>query len=63
MSGKWPRVFGPDLDPGNRVRFKANSKVLADKNFIALCERVNTLVTRRQASKFRRKKGLAFRGK
>lgn len=62
MSEAWPRVFGPDLDLRNRVRFKANSKVLVDKNFIALCERVDIPATRRQASKYRRKKGLAFKG-
>ena len=58
----WTRVFGPNLDPGNKERMKKNIAVQESKVFIDACKKENIEPTRRQASKFRRKKGLAYNG-
>lgn len=62
MGEQWPRVHGPDLDPGNKKRYKANTQIRKSDTFRAACEKVGISPTQRQASKFRRKRGLAYEG-
>lgn len=57
----WERVSGPDLCPGNRKRYKENTQVMESGVFVTACTRVKIPPTRKQASKFRRKKGLAWK--
>lgn len=56
----WIRVSGPDLDPQKIEREKENQKVLNKDTFKQACESVGIEPTKRQASKFKRKKGLAY---
>ena len=60
MGIKWERVFGPDLDIGKADRQRANDYVFNNKTFIEKCMRADIPITRRQASKYRRKRGLAY---
>lgn len=62
MGEKWERIWGPDSDPGNRKRYKLNKGVRESLVFIDDCRRVAIKPTQRQASKYRRKKGLAYLG-
>jgi len=64
INHQWERVYGPDLDKGKYDRALANSKVLNSKEFIRCCELAGIEnPTRRQASKFRRGRGLAYQYK
>ena len=56
----WDRVSGPDLCPGNYKRYLLNKKVFESSLFKAACIRVEIEPTKRQASKFYRKKGIAY---
>ena len=56
----WVRVYGPDLDAGNKDRAKENKSILESENFKKVCELAGINPTKRQASKFKRKNGLAF---
>ena len=65
MKGKkknveWQRVHGPDLDKNKATRTKGNKSVLENDVFKKACEAVGITPSKRQASKFRHKKGLAF---
>ena len=59
---KWERVTGPNLQPQHAERGEKNSTVLNSPSFKAACSRVGIEPTRRQASKFRNKRGKAFQG-
>jgi len=56
----WRRVFGPDLDPTNKPKAAKNKAVLQSEVFITACERAKIDPTKRQASKWNRKTGLAY---
>jgi len=60
---KWERVHGPDLDPNNGIRAAVNQKILKSEIFIDACKRANIIATKRQASKWNKKRGLAFKMK
>lgn len=53
----------PNLDPGGIERGKMNDGVLASPQFIKACEKADIPATRRQASKFRRKTGIAYKNR
>ncbi len=57
---QWTRVTGPNLSPDSIERGKKNEAVLKSPQFIAACEKAGIPATRRQASRFRRKHGLAY---
>lgn len=60
---KWKRVTGPDLDVNKADRAKANKSVMENDTFLKACEAAGVTPTKRQASKWRRKRGLAFNNK
>ncbi len=65
MKGKkanhqWERVHGSDLDQENANRAKANKDIQNSEFFKEACEAVGIKPTRRQASKYRQKRGLIF---
>lgn len=62
MKMEWVRVTGPDLDEGNAKRAQLNQVILKTYLFIKACELTGARPTLRQASKYRRKKGLAYKG-
>lgn len=52
---------GPDLHHDRKVEnWTANSSLLRSQKFIKSCEGLGIPVTRRQASKFRNRKGLVY---
>ena len=53
----------PNLDPGGIERGKQNDTIMNSGTFKSACEKAGIPETRRQASKFRRKTGLAYRNK
>jgi len=53
---------GADLQPQHKENCEKNTNTLNSKKFIAACGKVEITPTRRQASKFRRKTGLAYTG-
>lgn len=57
---QWKRVYGPNLDQENANKAKVNKDTQNNEIFKKACEAVGIEPTRRQASKFRRKRGLAF---
>ena len=59
---QWDRVTGPDLDEGKAKRTKLNLVILKSQVFIDACEKTGSRPTRKQASKYRRKKGKAYIG-
>jgi len=56
----WDRVTGPDLDPGNKKRAERNSATMKNLMFLDACLRASIEPTKRQASKWNRKKGKAY---
>ena len=59
---QWERIANrPDLDEDKAERTKANKSVLESKEFISMCEKANIKPTKRQASKYRRKTGRAYK--
>lgn len=60
LNHQWVRVSGPNLDQGNELRNKKNVSRLADPKFIDACKRINIEPTKRQASKWNNKKGIAY---
>ncbi len=59
---QWERIANkPDLDEGKAERTKANKSVLESKEFISMCEKAKIEPTKRQASKYRRKTGRAYK--
>lgn len=56
----WVRVHGPDIDVNKADRTKANKSVFETEVFKEACDAVGINPTIRQASKFRRKGGIAF---
>ncbi len=57
---KWIRVSGPDSDPWNLNRFRANLAIRLSEIFIEACKAAGVEPTQRQASKYRRKKGRVY---
>ncbi len=57
---EWDRVTGTDLDAGKVERAKLNQGILKSQVFLDACEKTGARPTRKQASKYRRKKGKAF---
>lgn len=60
LNHKWERVTGENLQPQHAERGNKNSKTLKSPNFLKCCELVGINPTRRQASKFNNKRGLAY---
>lgn len=60
---EWIRVYGPDLKPEHAEEAKKNKQIFENDEFKQACEQVGIKPTLRQASKFKRKKGLAFMDK
>lgn len=60
VNTEWERVSGPDLDPTHAVRAAANQKAFHSEPFRRACETVGLLPTKRQASRWKNKKGLAY---
>lgn len=58
---QWTRVTGPNLSPESLERGKKNEDTMKSSHFKESCEKAGIPATRRQASKFRRKLGLAYR--
>jgi hypothetical protein len=58
---EWERVTGPDLDSGKRKRYLENNAILKDEVFIEACKWAGIKPTRRQASKWKTKKGIAYK--
>ena len=59
---KWTRVSGTDLHPQNEERRLKHDGILKSERFNKACEAVGIQPTRRQASKYARKKGAAYHG-
>lgn len=60
-STQWIRVSGHDLDPNKFDREKENKNIMNKEIFKEACETVGIEPTKRQASKFKRKKGLVYK--
>ena len=61
MGQQWERVTGKDLhDKTDQTNKNASTRVSG--KFISACEKAGIPATRRQASKWNMKKGLAFSG-
>lgn len=58
---QWIRIGGPDLHPYKHERKKENENIMNKETFKEACEAVGIEPTIRQASKFRRKRGLAYK--
>lgn len=58
---QWERVGGEDLHAFNKDRANKNESIMKNDIFIKSCENVNLAVTKRQASKWNNKKGLAYK--
>ncbi len=57
---QWTRVSGTDIQPQHSARMLLNDSTLKNHKFISACRNAGIPGTRRQASKFRRKKGKAY---
>jgi len=62
-NGIWQRVCGPDADPFNKDRAKANQATKINPAFQAACSEAGVEPTKRQASKWNHKKGAAYKTK
>lgn len=58
---QWDRVTGPNLDLDTADLQKANKRTFESEQFKEACEFANIEPTTRQASKFRRKKGIVYK--
>lgn len=54
-------VTSPNNDPGSIERAKKNESIMSSQVFKDACEKVGIPATRRQASKFRNKRGKAYK--
>ena len=59
---KWERVRGTAMPEGQKKRQDRNRNVMESPTFEEACEVVDIKPTKRQASKWNNKKGLAFKG-
>ena len=59
---QWTRVTGMNLDVNKVLRTERNAGVLASKGFLDACAKVGIEPSLRQASKFARKRGVAYHG-
>jgi len=59
----WQRVHGPDLDKNKKDRENANKQTLENDFFKEMCSNAGVEPTKRQASKYRRNRGIAYRQK
>ena len=58
-----PKPTDPDCDGERKLKgFNQNTGVLSNPTFLKACERVGIEPTRRQASKWSKGRGKAFRG-
>jgi len=57
---QWERVQRTPQDPAEREAQAANTNILQSDMFISACKACEIEPTRRQASKYRRKKGLIY---
>lgn len=60
---EWIRVHGPDLRPEYAEEAKKNKQILQNDQFKQACEQAGITPTKRQASKFKQKRGLAYMGR
>ncbi len=60
---QWDRVSGEDLHGFNVGRANKNKSIMTNDIFIQACKKVNLMPTKRQASKWNNKKGLAYKYK
>ncbi len=60
LAPSWVRVTGYDLQPGHAERAIKNESIRTSAPFKKACDAVNLKHTTRQASKWRRKTGLAW---
>ena len=58
---QWERVKGDDLHAFNKDKAKKNKSTMNNKIFKESCEYINLEITKRQASKWNNKKGLAYK--
>lgn len=58
---KWKRVITTRMDDGQYNRMEKNTNMMKDSHFQKACENFNVQPTRRQASKWNRKIGLAYK--
>lgn len=59
MKRKYERS-GPDVNPRRHIEAEKNQSTQESPSFKKACEAAGIPVTRRQASKFRKKRGLAY---
>jgi hypothetical protein len=59
---QWERVKRTSMDGRQAFRTKRNDAVFKSDRFKKICENLNIEPTRRQASKYARKRGLAYTG-
>ena len=59
---QWTRVSGPDLNVDKAARAARNEGILLSGTFKDACDKVGIEPSLRQASKFARKRGVAYRG-
>ena len=57
---EWPRVHGPNLEPRHYELAKENQKIVRSEHFQEVCEAAGIKATKRQASKYRHKRGMAY---
>ena len=62
-SKQWDRVKGLNLHPDNEEKANKNQSIMKNKIFIKSCENAKLEPTKRQASKWNNKKGLAYKNK
>jgi len=58
---QWERVIGTAIDREELKRKKRNAAILESQPFLDACNELQIEATRRQASKWARGKGIAFR--
>lgn len=60
INHQWKRVTGDNLCPMNAVREQQNKSTLESPEFLRACKEAEVTPTKRQASKFRKKRGAAY---
>ena len=58
---KWERIHGFNLDVNIQKKTKENKNIIESENFKNMCELAGIPVTKRQAVKFKNKRGLAYK--
>lgn len=57
----WSRVTGPNLHPWNIERAEVNKTRKSDPAFVQACANAGVEITKRQASKWNNRKGVAYK--